>query len=139
MKIILTLLCAAFLCGCETTQQYTVKIESDPPGAHVYMSATASPKKASPKHPAYTGARNFLGTTPCTASITGDGEGYFKLPKIIYMSKYVGGQAVFTAEPPSSETNLFTQTIIFHGNTKYANGDKIPTGIFFDMHKPASE
>jgi hypothetical protein len=136
MKYALILLCAVVFCGCETTRNYSVRLESDPPGAHVFLSSSSTPKRVNKKHPGtVNGARDFLGTTPCVVSIQGDKKGYFKLPQIAYMSDYVNGSAVFTAEPPSSETNLFTQTIIFRGNTDYVGGDKIPSGVFFDMHK----
>ena len=104
--------------GCAHTKQYTVTVDSDPPGARVFLSMGAMPRKVDKKHPApEESARDYLGSTPCTATITGDKKGHFLLPEIAYASKYVGGVAVFTAEPPASGTNLYTQILKFRGHS----------------------
>jgi hypothetical protein len=138
-NLALIAMAALFVCGCETTKIYQVQMDSDPQGMRVYSGGTAKPKRVNKKHPIVEVAKDYLGTTPFTASITGDGDGHFKLPKIAYMSDYVGGTIVFTAVPPARMTNLNAQSFTFRGHTDYVGGDVIPHGIFFDMAQPATD
>jgi hypothetical protein len=128
MKNLFPLLLAVIVTGCSSTKQYPVRLESDPPGARVFLSLGANAKQAAKN-------RSYLGQTPCTVEITGDRKGFFKLPEIAFMSSYVAGAAIFTAEPPSGASNQFTQTITYRGKSEYVTGDKIPQAVFFDMSK----
>ena len=67
--------------------------------------------------------------------ITGTRSGYFKLPEIAYVSKYMAGSATFIAEPPRGVLTSNTISFTYRGSTGYADGDKIPQGIFFDFTK----
>ena len=128
MKTQLALLVAvAAAVGCSHTRPYAVKLESDPPGARVFMQSGALKKK---------GARDFLGTTPCETTIIGDKQGHFLAPQISYASDYVGGNVMFTFDPPASGTNLFPHSQTYRTHTEYVGGDKIPHAVFFDMTKP---
>lgn len=128
MKSILLATIAAVLCGCASSKPYPVRLESDPPGARVFLSLGATAKQAGKN-------RSYLGQTPCTATITGDRHGYFLIPKIAYASDYVAGSATFIAEPPSGSVDQFPQSITYRGKTEYVDGDKIPQAVFFDMRK----
>ena len=120
-------LAAVVLCGCVHTQQYTLRLESEPPGAKVFMQSGAAKKKS---------ARDFLGTTPCETTITGTKDGYFIAPEINYVSDYVAGNITFTFDPPAGATNLFSHSQTFRTPTSYVGGDKIPHALYFDMTKP---
>ena len=128
MKIIFLTLLAALLAGCAGTRPYPVKLESDPPGARVFLSVGATARQAAKN-------RSYLGQTPCTVEILGDGDGYFELPKAAYVSSYVAGSATFIAEPPSGATNLFPKSVTYRGKSGYQEGDRIPAAVFFDLHK----
>jgi len=80
--------------------------------------------------------RSYLGQTPCTVQITGTKRGHFKLPEVAWVSDYVAGNAIFTAEPPTGTTNTGPRSFNYRGNTEYVEGDKIPQAIFFDFTKP---
>jgi len=47
--------------------------------------------------------------------------------------------AVFTAEPPSSATNLHTKRIVYHGPAMFVPPDKIPEGIFTEANEGNGE
>jgi len=122
--LIVALGCAA--CSTTTTRQFPVRLESDPPGARVFYSESAAPNQSEKKN-------SYLGETPCVAMIPGTRSGYFKLPEIAYVSKYLPGSATFTAEPPRGVTNSEPLTFTYRGSTGYVDGDRIPQGIFFDF------
>lgn len=128
MKSALFLLSAFIVAGCASTKPYAVRLESDPPGARVYLSLGATANQAAKN-------RTYLGTTPCTVTISGTRKGYFDIPRIAYASDYVAGSATFVAEPPSGAEGQFVQTITYRGHTDYVDGDKIPQAVFFDMRK----
>ena len=130
MKACPILMVASVCLGCSTTstRQYPVRLESDPPGARVFLSESAAPQQSEKKN-------SYLGETPCIAMITGTRSGYFKLPAIAYVSKYVPGSATFTAEPPRGLTTSNTISFTYRGSTDYADGDRIPQAIFFDFTK----
>lgn len=115
------------VCGCVHTQEYKVRLESDPPGAKVFMQAGALKKKS---------ARDFLGTTPCETMIMGTKDGYFIAPQIAYASDYVAGNIMFTFDPPAGSTNLFSHSQTYRTPTDYIGGDKIPHALYFDLTKP---
>ena len=92
----------------------------------MFYSESAAPQQSEKKS-------SYLGETPCTAMIPGTRSGYFKLPEIAYVSKYMPGTATFIAEPPRGVTNASTQSFTYRGSTPYAEGDRIPRGIFFDF------
>ncbi|HEX5219987.1 MAG TPA: hypothetical protein VFZ59_10510 [Verrucomicrobiae bacterium] len=130
MKALPFLIVASLCAGCSTTstREYPVRLESDPPGARVFYSESAAPQQSEKKN-------SYLGETPCVAMITGTRSGYFKLPEIAYVSKYMPGSATFTAEPPRGVPTSNTISFTYRGSTPYVDGDKIPRGIFFDFTK----
>jgi len=108
-----------------------IKIDSDPPGAHVFVTMGGNEELAKSGH-------NYIGTTPCewTAQMDGDGTFHNQQGGIPFYSSFVQWVVVFTAEPPSGHTNLFTRREVFHGRAHYQPGTKVPDGIFFDLTKP---
>lgn len=130
MKALSLLACTIVFAGCSTTstRQYPVRLESDPPGARVFYSESAAPQQSEKKN-------SYLGETPCVAMISGTRSGYFKLPEIAYVSKYMPGSATFTAEPPRGVLTSNTISFTYRGSTGYIDGDKIPQAIFFDFTK----
>lgn len=128
MNRMLMALTVMLLCGCASTKPYAVRLESDPPGARVFLSLGATSGQAAKN-------RAYLGTTPCTATITGTRHGYFEIPKIAYASDYVAGSATFIAEPPHGAEGQFIQSVTYRGPTEWVQGDKIPQAVFFDMRK----
>jgi hypothetical protein len=117
------------LAGCASVPPTkTVKFESDPPGARVFVAYAPDEKSATGKA--------YLGSTPFEHVFEARGDGGFKLPKAFIYSTFTAPVAVFTAEPPHGSTNLYPQRQVFHGDTVIVDPDKIPPGMFFDMHKP---
>lgn len=108
----------------------TVHIDSEPHGARIFFGSGPQESDADK-------TRAFIGTTPLDYKIIGDGEGRFKSSggALVY-SMFVPGACVFTAEPPSSATNLFTKRQVFHSGGIATPPDKIPEGLFFDLTKP---
>ncbi len=82
--------------------------------------------------------KNFLGTTPCTWKTESRDDGTFKVAgsKIPVFSKFTQALVVFTCEPPSSQTNLYTRKETFRCQAKFQPGTAIPDGIFFVLTKP---
>jgi hypothetical protein len=137
MKNLFAIFLLGLVIGCVTTPlpTYTIKIDSDPPGARVFFSMSPLPRKEKDKSEFSSREKDYIGLTPCSFILTGTRHGDFIMPKVAKVSKYVGGTADFIAEPPSGSTNLFPQVVSFRGKSAYVAGDKIPSGIFFDMHK----
>ena len=125
---IISLIGIVLVSGCAGTKQFHVKLESDPPGARVFLSLGATARQAAKN-------RSYLGATPCTATVLGTSAGYFVIPKIGYASDYVAGSATFIAEPPFGTEGQYPQSITYRGQTEYVGGDKIPQAVFFDMRK----
>ena len=139
LAVISLLVIISLSIGCASVRDvHQVKLDSDPEGAHVFLtlSATPTPTGRIREIVQMDTGREYLGVTPCMVSFTGDGDGCFVTPKNRYVSTYVGGSATFTAEPPRGSTNLFPQSISYRGNNHYVEGDRIPRGIFFDLHNP---
>ena len=130
MKAFWLLIAASLVAGCSTTtmRQFPVRLESEPPGARVLYSESAAPQQSEKKN-------SYLGETPCVAMITGTRSGYFKLPEITYVSKYMPGSATFIAEPPRGVATSNTISFTYRGSNEYIDGDRIPQGIFFDFTK----
>jgi len=128
MKASALLVVVSICAGCSTTsiRQFPVRLESDPPGARVFYSESAAPQQSEKKN-------SYLGETPCVAMIPGTRSGYFKLPEIAHVSKYLPGSATFTAEPPRGVATSNAISFSYRGSTSYADGDRIPQGIFFDF------
>lgn len=109
------------LAGCATvppTRQ--VRLESDPPGAHVFVSYGADERSAK--------AREYLGKTPCAAEIPADGDGRIKIPAgFMVYSSFVPPVAVFTAEWPGIATNRQ----VLHGGNVARPADKLPAALLF--------
>lgn len=124
--LLLTLLLAA---GCKAPMR-TIKFDSDPPGGRVFLTMGANEDMAK-------GGRNYLGTTPFTWTTRVNGDGSFKYESgIPFYSDFVQSAVVFTCEPPSNATNLFTKREVFHTNTDWQKGNSAPQGVFFDMTRP---
>jgi hypothetical protein len=123
-------LAAIVLAGCAAPMK-TVKFDSQPQGAHVFM--TIATHEADAKK-----ARNYLGVTPFqwTTKVERDGTFILQSADIPIYSEFASKAIVFTAEPPSSGTNLFTKREVYRTDAKFQTGDKVPTGIFFDLTKP---
>jgi len=118
------------LAGCATPTR-TIKFDSDPEGARIFLTMGADENMAK-------GARNYLGTTPFTWTTKVNGDGTFKLEHtgIPVFSSFIQPVAVFTAEPASGQTNLFSKREVYHGNATFQGGNKAPEGMFFDLTKP---
>lgn len=127
-SLLLVLLLAA---GCGTPPMRTINFDSDPPGAHVFMQMGPNEKSIG------TADRSYLGTTPFSWTTEVNGDGSFKTSGsgIPFYSSFVQPVVIFTADPPSSATNLFEKKEVFHGNTDYQKGNA-PQGVFFDLTKP---
>jgi hypothetical protein len=116
--------------GCAAPTR-TIKFDSDPQGAHVFMTMGANEDMAK-------NGRDYLGVTPFTWTTEVNGDGSFKTDRsaIPFYSSFVQSVVVFTAEPPSGATNLYTKREVFHGNADYQKGNNAPQGVFFDLTKP---
>jgi hypothetical protein len=116
--------------GCATPMR-TIKFDSDPPGAHVFVTTGANKGEASKE------GRNYLGTTPFSWTTEVNGDGSFKMADngIPFYNNFVRSVVVFTAEPPGAATNLFTRHETFKASSDYQKG-AAPDGVFFDMTRP---
>lgn len=110
----------------------TIKFDSEPQGARVFMTQGANQDIAKGQ------GRNYLGTTPFAWTTEVNGDGTFKTESsaIPFYSDYVKPVVVFVAEPPTSSTNLFSKREVFHGSADWQPGNKTPDGVFFDLTKP---
>ena len=113
-------------CSTVKVREFPVRLESEPPGARVFYSESATPNQSEKKN-------TYLGETPCVAMITGTRAGYFTLPEIAYVSDYVPGSATFIAEPPRGVTNTAPISFSYRGSTRLMDGDRIPRAILFDF------
>jgi hypothetical protein len=133
MQKLYLLLSAILLVGCQTTpsQKAVVKIDSEPQGARIFFGSGPNEKDAEK-------TRSYVGTTPLewTVPDRDNDNGKFKVDGAFVYSMAVPPAAVFFAEPPTTETNLFAKKQVFHSGTILIPQDKIPTGIFFDLTKP---
>jgi len=132
-KIAMLAISAMFAAGCAssgTPFSKTVMIDSQPQGAHVFMKSGKNERSVT--------GNDFIGTTPFRWNAITEGNGAFKIENggIPFYSDLVQCVVVFTAEPPSGATNLFTKKEVYHGNAQFQPGDKVPDGIFFDLTKP---
>src|SRR5688572_14950051 len=85
-------------CGC-AAPKIQIAFESDPPGARIFYSAAPNEKSAT--------AQEYLGITPFTWEIEGDGDRTFDAPRIPVMSEFVRPVVIFTAKPSSNAPGLF--------------------------------
>lgn len=128
MKKVL-LLVALLTTACATPDRSrTVHIDSEPRGARVFFGIGPNEDRADT-------AKQFLGVTPFDWKTLANGDGSFEWPGIFIYSAAVRPAAVFTAEPPSSATNLLSKRVVYHGPAMFVPPDKIPEGIFFDLTK----
>lgn len=126
----LSLILAVLLSACATKDRSrTVHIDSDPRGARVFFGIGPNEDRADT-------AKQFLGVTPFDWKTEANDDGSFEWTGIFIYSAAVRPAAVFTAEPPSSATNLFPKRVVYHGPAWFVPPDKIPEGIFFDLTKP---
>jgi hypothetical protein len=119
------------VCGC-AAPKFPISFESDPPGARVFYSAAPNEKSAT--------GQEYLGVTPFSWEIEGNGDRTFDAPRIPVMSEFVRPVVIFTAKPSSNSPSLFPQRQVFHSSAFFQPGDKIPAKMFFDLRqKPAEE
>lgn len=125
------LLLPLLLVACATPKDNTriIKIDSEPRGARVFFGIGPNEDRAD-------SAKNYIGVTPLEWKVEGNDEGSFQWTGIFIYSAAVRPAAVFTAEPPSGSTNLYTKRAVYHGPAMFVPTDKIPEGIFFDLTKP---
>lgn len=123
------LLCTIFvlaLAGCETLEvapTRTVRIETDPPGMRIFFSNGR--EDMSEKE------REYVGASPCSLTVPCDEEGRF----INRVSSFARPVAVFYADPPHDAANLYSQRQTFGVPATFRRPGKIPSAVFFDMHK----
>jgi hypothetical protein len=133
MQKLLFLFIVSLLSGCQTTPppKPVIKIDSEPRGARIFFGSGPNEKDAEK-------TRSYLGVTPLewTVPDQDNDNGKFKIDGSLVYSLAVPPAAVFFAEPPSGKTNLLRGKQVFHSGTPFVPGDKIPTGIFFDLTKP---
>ena len=120
---------ALLLAGCAAPPTRTIQIDSNPPGAKIFFAVGANEDFAN-------GAKQYLGTAPLAWTTECNGDGTFKLPGALVYSLFVPPVAVFTADPPAGQTNLFPHRLVYHGGTVATPPTKIPSGIYFDLTKP---
>jgi hypothetical protein len=130
MKIEIALI-SLLIVGCAAPTK-TISFDSEPRGARVFLTYGANEKIAEDAK-----GRNFLGTTPFqwTTEIEGDGTFKPKGSEIPFYSDFVKGVVVFTAEPSSGSSNLYTRSQTYHINASFQPGTPVPEGIFFDLTK----
>jgi hypothetical protein len=127
--LVTTALLGILATGCASTPPFrTVKLDSDPEGMRVFYGEGGTPQIA--EH-----SKGYVGTTPCTANVPCDRHGCFDIEGIAFYNSFVQATAVFIAEPPFGTTNLFQQEVTYHGDAHFQSPDKVPPGVFFDMHK----
>lgn len=106
-----------------------VRIETDPPGMRIFFGYGASKNRAENE-------REYVGVSPCSYTANSTRNGYFRNT----VSQFSKPVAVFYADPPSTETNLFSQRQTFNCPAFTVRPAPIPGAVFFDMHKkPANE
>jgi len=120
---------AVVLTGC-VPRRFTMAVESEPPGARVFWMAGADEQSAKTK--------NYIGTTPCSWSDECEGDGTFKSQGIFMYSSFVPPVVVVMAEPPTNSAALFPKREVFHCNTPFRKGERIPEKLFFDLREPAA-
>jgi hypothetical protein len=124
IKIAVLLTMATAFVATAGARPYTIKFDSQPEGAHVFMVAGAQ---------GASDARDYVGVTPCEITVKGTRSGYFITPKPPFVGSFVSGTVKFTAEPPGGSTNLFSQSESFRTPARFKGGNKIPHAIFFDL------
>jgi hypothetical protein len=117
-------------CGC-AAPKFPISFESDPPGARIFYSAAPIEKSAT--------SQEYLGITPFTWEIEGNGDRTFNAPRIPVMSEFVRPVVIFSAKPISNVPGLFPQRQVFHSPAFFQPGDKIPAKMFFDLHQQPAE
>lgn len=131
----ISLILAVFLTACGTPRDLkrTIKIESEPTGARIFVGTGATESEA-------LRVRNYLGTAPLDwVTVAGEDGSFVSEGSIFVFSELVPHAVVFSADPPSGHTNLFPKRQIFHTGTQWKRGDKVPEGLFFDLTQPDPE
>ena len=130
----LILLTAGIVCGCASAPEpdqppkgfKRVKLESNPPGARVFITYGTSHKQASQS------AGDYLGTTPCTADIATQPDGSFTITKKIAFVNNFG-------EPRTAllvaEREGVTITNIYHASAFARRGDQVPAAVLFNFER----
>lgn len=131
MKSALFLVAALVVVGCAHTPteaefdpyHRTVRFESDPPGARVFIGHTGG--EAPPL------AWEYLGTTPCTNKVACTDDGFVDPQyRVAVVSQFVPPRLVFMAIG-----NDRTNYVSLRGRTRWRSADKLPSALFFDLEK----
>ncbi len=129
MKRALGLALLSLTIGCKAPMA-TVRFESDPPGAKVYVVYHPLSDLESAKQTA-----SYLGTAPCTGQFRVKGNGEIDPPARVFIaSDFVRPQVSFIAEPPNGVTAT-NQVRTFMGGAMFHPGDKLPEAIMFNFAK----
>lgn len=101
----------------------TVRIESAPPGARVFIAYGVSEAKSE-------GKEEFLGVTPCEARIAALRNGEFEIKPHIAIASHFGAPpvAVILCRSGTNEQRHIYKKAAFG-----REGDKIPAALFFDF------
>ena len=101
-----------------------IKVETDPPGMRIYFCISANETNAAAE-------REYVGQSPCAVSVKIDSDGRFQNN----ISAFKHPVALFAAEPPALQTNLFAQSQAFPVPALFHKTGKAPDAVFFDMNK----
>lgn len=124
-------LCLAvlMLAGCHTAPPIITKIDSDPPGARIFVAYGTHVVTGSAL------GREYVGSTPCTYTCPQDG-GRLVIPTgFLQKAMLAPPLMIFYAEPASSMTNATEKHQAFHGKGFGVPADAVPQGLFFDLTK----
>ena len=112
--------------GC-AAPKYKISFESEPAGARVYYSI--GPNEQALKE-------EYIGQTPCTWELEGNGDRTFKMNAGIFVySTFVPPVVVFRADPAEATPGLYSQREVYHGANIVRGNDRIPEKLFFDLRK----
>ncbi|MDR3459679.1 MAG: hypothetical protein P4N60_19800 [Verrucomicrobiae bacterium] len=108
------------------SDRYTksISVETDPPGMRIYFCISATETNAM-------AAREYVGASPCSVKVKVDSDGRFQNQ----ISSFKHPVAVFMAEPPALQTNLYPQKQAFPVPSLFHKAAKAPDAVFFDMNK----
>jgi hypothetical protein len=126
MKTILTLAVVALFCGCATAPRTkAVRLESEPPGARVFIAYGVTEGKAVNEV--------YLGQTPTVADVPANPDGTFEIkPHIAFASRFGAPPvAVVIARHGTNEVRQVFKKAAF-----MREGDLIPPAMFFQFPPP---
>ena len=77
--------------------------------------------------------KDYLGTTPLEWKTKTNRDGSFILPDAPGPA-FVPPVAIFFCDPPHGSSNLVSAQQVYHGEASFLEAQKVPSGIFFDLH-----